>query len=76
MIARQRFVQGRKAPDFTDVVRFRHSLSTEPHFCAVQAQNSFSTLRGRSDTMKTWTRPDFKEVSLGCEINSYSPSEI
>jgi len=26
--------------------------------------------------MKNWTRPDFKEVSLGCEINSYSPAEI
>ncbi|WP_399256096.1 pyrroloquinoline quinone precursor peptide PqqA [Terriglobus tenax] len=26
--------------------------------------------------MKTWTRPDFKEVSLGCEINCYAPAEI
>jgi len=25
---------------------------------------------------KTWTRPDFDEVNLGCEINSYAPSEI
>ncbi|WP_396126767.1 pyrroloquinoline quinone precursor peptide PqqA [Acidicapsa ligni] len=25
---------------------------------------------------KVWTRPDFKEVSLGCEINCYAPAEI
>ncbi|WP_130422996.1 pyrroloquinoline quinone precursor peptide PqqA [Edaphobacter modestus] len=25
--------------------------------------------------MKTWTRPDFKEVSLACEINCYAPAE-
>jgi coenzyme PQQ precursor peptide PqqA len=28
--------------------------------------------------MKTniWVRPDFEEVSLGCEINCYAPAEI
>jgi coenzyme PQQ precursor peptide PqqA len=25
---------------------------------------------------KIWTRPEFKEVSLGCEINCYAPAEI
>ncbi len=25
---------------------------------------------------KVWTRPDFEEVSLGCEINCYAPAEI
>jgi coenzyme PQQ precursor peptide PqqA len=24
---------------------------------------------------KVWTRPDFEEVSLGCEINCYAPAE-
>jgi len=24
---------------------------------------------------KTWIRPNFKEVSLGCEINCYAPAE-
>lgn len=30
------------------------------------------------DLMKTkvWTRPEVKEVHLGCEINSYAPAEI
>jgi len=26
--------------------------------------------------MKVWTRPDFDEVNLGCEINCYAPAEI
>jgi coenzyme PQQ precursor peptide PqqA len=26
--------------------------------------------------MKTWTRPDFKEVNLACEINCYAPAEF
>ncbi|WP_150110859.1 pyrroloquinoline quinone precursor peptide PqqA [Granulicella mallensis] len=26
--------------------------------------------------MKAWTRPDFVEVNLGCEINCYAPAEI
>jgi len=26
-------------------------------------------------TTKVWTRPDFEEVSLGCEINCYAPAE-
>jgi coenzyme PQQ precursor peptide PqqA len=25
--------------------------------------------------MKSWSRPDFEEVSLGCEINCYAPAE-
>lgn len=25
---------------------------------------------------KRWTRPDFTELNLGCEINCYSPAEI
>jgi coenzyme PQQ precursor peptide PqqA len=25
---------------------------------------------------KVWTRPQIKEVSLGCEINCYAPAEI
>ncbi len=25
---------------------------------------------------KVWTRPEVKEVHLGCEINSYAPAEI
>jgi coenzyme PQQ precursor peptide PqqA len=25
---------------------------------------------------KNWTRPDFAEVNLGCEINCYAPAEI
>ena len=25
---------------------------------------------------KIWTRPEVKEVHLGCEINSYAPAEI
>jgi coenzyme PQQ precursor peptide PqqA len=25
--------------------------------------------------MKVWTRPDFEEVNLGCEINCYAPAE-
>jgi len=25
--------------------------------------------------MKTWTRPDFEEVNLACEINCYAPAE-
>ncbi|MGO4882715.1 MAG: pyrroloquinoline quinone precursor peptide PqqA [Bryobacteraceae bacterium] len=24
----------------------------------------------------TWTTPDFAEVSVSCEINSYAPAEI
>jgi coenzyme PQQ precursor peptide PqqA len=31
--------------------------------------------RGDS-SMKVWTRPDFKEVTLGCEINCYAPAEV
>jgi coenzyme PQQ precursor peptide PqqA len=27
-------------------------------------------------SMKTWTRPDFQEVNLGCEINCYAPAEL
>jgi len=27
-------------------------------------------------SMKAWTRPDFQEVSLGCEINCYAPAEV
>jgi len=31
-----------------------------------------------ADFMKqsTWAKPDFEEVSLNCEINSYTPVEI
>ena len=25
---------------------------------------------------KVWTRPEVKEIRLGCEINSYAPAEI
>ena len=25
---------------------------------------------------KVWTRPEVKEIHLGCEINSYAPAEI
>jgi len=25
--------------------------------------------------VKTWTRPEFKEVTLGCEINCYAAAE-
>ncbi|WP_114209408.1 pyrroloquinoline quinone precursor peptide PqqA [Acidisarcina polymorpha] len=25
---------------------------------------------------KVWTRPDFEEVTLGCEINCYAPAEV
>jgi coenzyme PQQ precursor peptide PqqA len=25
---------------------------------------------------KSWTCPDFEEVSLGCEINCYAPAEL
>ena len=33
---------------------------------------------GQENVMKTkvWTRPEVKEVSLGCEINCYAPAEI
>jgi coenzyme PQQ precursor peptide PqqA len=26
--------------------------------------------------IKVWTRPEVKEIHLGCEINSYAPAEI
>ena len=25
---------------------------------------------------KVWTRPEVREIHLGCEINSYAPAEI
>jgi coenzyme PQQ precursor peptide PqqA len=25
---------------------------------------------------KVWTRPEVKQVNLGCEINSYAPAEV
>jgi len=25
--------------------------------------------------IKVWTRPEIKEIHLGCEINSYAPAE-
>jgi coenzyme PQQ precursor peptide PqqA len=28
------------------------------------------------NSMKQWKSPSFEEVSLCCEINSYSPAEI
>jgi coenzyme PQQ precursor peptide PqqA len=34
---------------------------------------SISTVGGI--TMKSWSRPDFEEVTLGCEINCYAPAE-
>ncbi|WP_183792039.1 pyrroloquinoline quinone precursor peptide PqqA [Tunturiibacter gelidiferens] len=27
-------------------------------------------------TQSTWATPDFEEVSLNCEINSYAPVEL
>ncbi|MBW8747130.1 MAG: pyrroloquinoline quinone precursor peptide PqqA [Acidobacteria bacterium] len=47
-----------------------------PTFCAVSDAELIQYLERKKRRMKTWTRPDFKEVSLGCEINSYSPAEI
>jgi coenzyme PQQ precursor peptide PqqA len=28
------------------------------------------------EKMMTWTTPDFEEISLGCEINSYATAEL
>ncbi|WP_083811910.1 pyrroloquinoline quinone precursor peptide PqqA [Terriglobus saanensis] len=25
---------------------------------------------------KEWTRPDFEEVTLGCEVTAYAPTEL
>jgi coenzyme PQQ precursor peptide PqqA len=36
----------------------------------------FTTNRETAVKNKIWTRPEFKEVSLGCEINCYAPAEI
>ncbi|WP_390890524.1 pyrroloquinoline quinone precursor peptide PqqA [Tunturiibacter lichenicola] len=27
-------------------------------------------------TQTTWATPDFEEISLNCEINSYAPVEL
>jgi coenzyme PQQ precursor peptide PqqA len=36
---------------------------------------TFHPRRIKNMQSKTWSRPDFKEVSLGCEINCYAPAE-
>jgi coenzyme PQQ precursor peptide PqqA len=41
-----------------------HATSTSPS----RQENAMKT--------KVWTRPEVKEVRLGCEINSYAPAEI
>jgi len=28
-----------------------------------------------TSAIKTWTRPEFKEITLGCEINCYAAAE-
>ena len=33
-------------------------------------------LKQETAVKKVWTRPEVKEVSLGCEINCYAPAEI
>jgi coenzyme PQQ precursor peptide PqqA len=46
-----------------------------------KSKGRFSFLDSKTNywemTMKTkvWTRPNFEEVSLGCEINCYAPAE-
>jgi coenzyme PQQ precursor peptide PqqA len=35
-----------------------------------------SIMKQETAVKKVWTRPELKEVSLGCEINCYAPAEI
>ncbi len=35
-----------------------------------------SNMKQETAVKKVWTRPELKEVSLGCEINCYAPAEI
>jgi coenzyme PQQ precursor peptide PqqA len=39
------------------------------------SKRPFIYLREIEMKTKVWTRPDFEEVSLGCEINCYAPAE-
>ena len=40
-----------------------------------RARLDFYPRNRRYPKMKTWTRPDFEEVNLACEINCYAPAE-
>jgi coenzyme PQQ precursor peptide PqqA len=44
------------------------SFKPKPKHIAVRQENVMKT--------KVWTRPEVKEIHLGCEINSYAPAEI
>jgi coenzyme PQQ precursor peptide PqqA len=39
-------------------------------------RTKFYTNTGGHMRTKSWTRPDFQEVTLGCEINCYAPAEL
>ncbi len=48
---------------------------------AARSYNSLSKpqtaiMKQETAVKKLWTRPELKEVSLGCEINCYAPAEI
>jgi coenzyme PQQ precursor peptide PqqA len=44
----------------------------------LQVSNQETIVVRQENVMKTkvWTRPEVKEVQLGCEINCYAPAEI
>jgi coenzyme PQQ precursor peptide PqqA len=42
----------------------------------VRARESSTHTQEITMKKKTWNRPDFQEVSLGCEINCYAPAEL
>jgi coenzyme PQQ precursor peptide PqqA len=45
---------------------------------AFKSQTRKTIVVTQENVMKTkvWTRPEVKEVQLGCEINCYAPAEI
>jgi coenzyme PQQ precursor peptide PqqA len=41
----------------------------------METNNKNAVKRENSIKIKVWTRPEVKEVRLGCEINSYASAE-
>jgi coenzyme PQQ precursor peptide PqqA len=48
----------------------------EWNFSQVTNQDNIAVRQENLMKAKAWTRPEVKEVHLGCEINSYAPAEI
>jgi coenzyme PQQ precursor peptide PqqA len=60
----------------TDIQKTGYNLVTAEWHSA-NGPDAFIFLTREIDMeTKVWTRPDFEEVSLGCEINCYAPAEV